>query len=279
MMRTIRTGTALTVLVGAGVLLSGIAPVTACWRELARWASDPTTVLTTGDYDRAALALVGTLAWIMYGWIWVAIGLTAGSVLPGTFGRLADAVLSMLMPLTVRRLIAVATGLALASGVPVAASATPPAHADPTGGGRATAVAVTAELPDLDWPLGRDGRHVPSDGSAPGSGRPPPPAAPPAAPRPDRPAGPNSGPSSGPSSGFNSGPGGRAVVVVRSGDTLWDLAAAHLGGTPTTRAVAAEWPRWWAANRDTIGADPDLLLPGQRLTPPPTTAADHRSAR
>jgi nucleoid-associated protein YgaU len=57
-------------------------------------------------------------------------------------------------------------------------------------------------------------------------------------------------------------------VVVRPGDTLWDIAAAHLPGDPTTAGVAAAWPRWYAANRRAIGPDPDLLLPGQRLRPP-----------
>jgi nucleoid-associated protein YgaU len=32
--------------------------------------------------------------------------------------------------------------------------------------------------------------------------------------------------------------------------------------------VAASWPRWYAANRRVIGADPDLILPGQILRPP-----------
>ena len=32
--------------------------------------------------------------------------------------------------------------------------------------------------------------------------------------------------------------------------------------------VAAEWPRWHAANRSTIGPDPNLILPGQRLRVP-----------
>jgi hypothetical protein len=34
-------------------------------------------------------------------------------------------------------------------------------------------------------------------------------------------------------------------------------------------AIAAEWPRWYAANRERIGTDPDLIRPGQRLLPPP----------
>ena len=33
--------------------------------------------------------------------------------------------------------------------------------------------------------------------------------------------------------------------------------------------IAREWPRWYAANRSVIGHDPDRLLPGQLLLPPP----------
>jgi nucleoid-associated protein YgaU len=57
-------------------------------------------------------------------------------------------------------------------------------------------------------------------------------------------------------------------VVVRRGDSLWDIAARHLGPDASAAEVAAEWPRWHHANRDVIGADPDLLIPGQRLVPP-----------
>ncbi|MCM3926462.1 LysM peptidoglycan-binding domain-containing protein, partial [Frankia sp. AiPs1] len=57
-------------------------------------------------------------------------------------------------------------------------------------------------------------------------------------------------------------------VVVLRGDTLWTIAARHLGPTATPEQIAAEWPRWWAANSDVIGHDPNVILPGQRLTPP-----------
>ncbi|MFG2719216.1 transglycosylase family protein [Streptomyces sp. NPDC048416] len=43
--------------------------------------------------------------------------------------------------------------------------------------------------------------------------------------------------------------------TVRSGDTLSDVAAAHGTG----------WETLYAANRAVIGADPDLILPGQHL--------------
>jgi nucleoid-associated protein YgaU len=58
------------------------------------------------------------------------------------------------------------------------------------------------------------------------------------------------------------------AVVVHRGDTLWDVAARHLRGAATDAQVAAEWPRWYAANRAVIGADPHHIVPGMRLLPP-----------
>ncbi|MFC6707832.1 LysM peptidoglycan-binding domain-containing protein [Flexivirga alba] len=57
-------------------------------------------------------------------------------------------------------------------------------------------------------------------------------------------------------------------VVVHRGDTLWSIAAAHLGPHADAQAIAAEWPHWYAANRDVIGNDPDLLAVGTRLLTP-----------
>ena len=66
---------------------------------------------------------------------------------------------------------------------------------------------------------------------------------------------------------------GPSVVVVVPGDTLWDLAERSLrraGRPPPADAqIAVAWPQWWAANRDAVGDDPDLLLPGTVLVPPP----------
>lgn len=61
---------------------------------------------------------------------------------------------------------------------------------------------------------------------------------------------------------------GSDVVRVRPGDTLWDLAASRLPAGTTDTAVAAACHRWYAANKDVIGPDPDLLLPGMRLRIP-----------
>jgi len=61
---------------------------------------------------------------------------------------------------------------------------------------------------------------------------------------------------------------GRATVTVRRGDTLWALARRAIGPDATAAEIGDAWPRWYEANRSTIGADPDLLLPGQVLVVP-----------
>ncbi|MBO0594321.1 hypothetical protein I2485_07360 [Nesterenkonia sp. E16_7] len=77
------------------------------------------------------------------------------------------------------------------------------------------------------------------------------------APHPDRLGGLPTRPGSGPEQ-----------IVVRLGDSLWDIAAEHLGPDATDWEIAASWPEWYAENRDRIGADPGLILPGMILTVP-----------
>ena len=55
---------------------------------------------------------------------------------------------------------------------------------------------------------------------------------------------------------------------MRRGDSLWAIVARHLGPRAGDAEVAETWPAWFAANRDVIGDDPDLLLPGQVLRAP-----------
>jgi len=57
-------------------------------------------------------------------------------------------------------------------------------------------------------------------------------------------------------------------VVVRPGDTLWDLAAADLGPGADPAAVDERWREIYAHNRAVIGPDPDLIQPAQRLRLP-----------
>lgn len=54
-------------------------------------------------------------------------------------------------------------------------------------------------------------------------------------------------------------PGATHTVAPR--DTLWDLAEQYLGD-------GGRWPELYENNEGTIGADPDLILPGQQLVLP-----------
>jgi hypothetical protein len=56
-----------------------------------------------------------------------------------------------------------------------------------------------------------------------------------------------------------------ATVLVRPGDSLWSLAADRFPAGADGARVTAAWRRLYAANRATVGPDPDLILPGQRL--------------
>ncbi|WP_143424926.1 LysM peptidoglycan-binding domain-containing protein [Geodermatophilus pulveris] len=56
--------------------------------------------------------------------------------------------------------------------------------------------------------------------------------------------------------------------MVRPGDSLWTITAQLLGEQATAEQVLDAWPRLYAANRDVIGADPDLIHPGQELVLP-----------
>ncbi|SEC66667.1 LysM domain-containing protein [Nocardioides exalbidus] len=53
--------------------------------------------------------------------------------------------------------------------------------------------------------------------------------------------------------------------VVRPGDSLWSVAQAHPGGDAD---IDRRWREIWQANRDVVGDDPDLILPGQALRLP-----------
>jgi hypothetical protein len=70
-----------------------------------------------------------------------------------------------------------------------------------------------------------------------------------------------------------SGPAHAAArtVLVHDGDTLWSLAAAELGPRATTAEVTDRWRLVYRRNRAVIGADPDLIRPGQLLRLPHLT--------
>lgn len=64
-----------------------------------------------------------------------------------------------------------------------------------------------------------------------------------------------------------------AMHVVRAGDSLWAVAQTH----PRAGAGTAQrWQELWRANREVVGDDPDLILPGQALRLPGTTTEPTR---
>ncbi|MBM9464586.1 LysM peptidoglycan-binding domain-containing protein [Aeromicrobium sp. YIM 150415] len=56
--------------------------------------------------------------------------------------------------------------------------------------------------------------------------------------------------------------------VVASGDTLWAIAAAHLPADADMAVIGESVDRWHEENRQTIGDDPGVILPGQVLRAP-----------
>lgn len=191
--------------------------------------------------DRAALELARTGLWTIAAWLALGIAVTAASQLPGGLGRLASAVARRTVPAALRKILAGATGAAIAL-TPIAAGTAwaGAAQAQPRVHAVASARASPATEPQIDWPR---------------------------TPAPESPAVPWPGTTS------EAGAGGTsrsapADVVVMPGDSLWLIAARRLGPHAIGQQIAATWPRWYRANARTIGPDPGRLLPGQHLHAP-----------
>ncbi|MCI0688188.1 MAG: LysM peptidoglycan-binding domain-containing protein [Sporichthyaceae bacterium] len=199
------------------------------------------------DAELSAIAELGL--WICLGWLAAGFVVAGLGELPGVFGASCARLAAAISPPLVRRLARCGAGLVLSVAGLVVAPAGPVAAA---GGALPTDTATPGTTgrspgpigwPDLDRPT------VPAPRS-PITAEPVPPASDRIEPAPD-PAGPFA-----------------TEVVVEPGDTLWDIAARELGGDPSNAAIAERWPQWHAENRAVIGANPHLILPGQRLAPP-----------
>lgn len=78
---------------------------------------------------------------------------------------------------------------------------------------------------------------------------------------PDRPVGESS---AAPASAVDDG-----VVTVAPGDSLWSIVSHQLGPGANKSEIRAAVEAWYDANKEGIGADPNLIFPHQQLTPPP----------
>ncbi len=186
----------------------------------------------------AVLAAVGAL-----GLAWLALGvvLEALSRVPGAVGTAAARAAAAISPVVVRRAAAVVLGIGIGAGTTGGTALAAPTHS--VTAAVAAAVAGPAPLPDPGWAAEPDPGWTPT--------------APRVRPQPDVEV------VSGRAASWPDG-----EVVVHRGDSLWSIAARHLGGGASDTEIAREWPRWYDTNRDVVGPDPDLLLPGQVLHAP-----------
>ena len=227
------------------ILIGGATAVLACdaaWTAARQAAWVATAPVSRHAVDAASAAVLAPAAWLLIGWLGVIAALAGMAAGPGRGSASAGRLLARLAPRVLRR---AAVGLA---GASLAAGAwSGPAFADPSPAPPPSSAPAPASAPQattFDW--GPPAQPKASVSPAPAL----------------RPA---------PSAGPGGQPGGEATVTVRPGDCLWQIAAESLASTgdaPSAAEIAADWPRWYAANQAVIGDDPGVIFPGQRLTAP-----------
>lgn len=225
-----------TVLVRSLLLLAGL--LTAAW-AVGRLAVEPLrTVSSVLDQDRLdALSLEDALALVcatvlVAGGLWLALICTlvvGEGMLHALRGSPPTDLRAWGCPAALRRLLLGCCGVALGTGLTVV-----PATADQPRPAGPAATALTG-LATPDRVLGGPVRAADAGAKR---GRPTPSAA------------------------------GPRVVTVSPGDTLWAIAARALPGHASDAEITAAWHRLYAANRRTVGSDPDLILPGADLRLP-----------
>ncbi len=228
--------------VRAGAVLGTLLVVALGLWEVVRRLADQVTAGAPVRSDELVVGVVASVALALTSWLAVGVLVLALASVPGAVGRAASCLAEAVTPVAVRRAVGMVLGVTVAAGVtPGACVAAAPSPASVVGLDRPHPGFVP--LPDPGW--------VPE-----------PPAVRPQpdlrvlAPRRDEVA-----------------PDDAVEVVVRRGDTLWSIAARHLGPHPSEAEVAHAWPAWFDTNRAVVGDDPDLLLPGQVLRAPEVTTS------
>ncbi len=204
--------------------------------------------------DTAVSQLAAAALWCAGAWLLIALATCAATALPGRPGRIAARVARRVTPRLLHRLAAGTAGIGVFLA-PVAAGAV---TSDAAGPGRPGAPAGSGQaVPAPVWPTDATARATTT-------ARPAPTGVPGAVHRAaKRPA-------------ASRRPDPSTTVTVGRGDTLWRIAAARLpAGAPASR-IARAWPRWYAANRLVVGADPNLIVPGEVLHAP-TAAVEEGS--
>ena len=275
--RTVRSA-----VLATGSLLLCAGGLRLCWML----AAGPLEAIQASGPDAPDdLIVVGTAAVgsVLLAWLGLGVMLAALAAAPGALGRMAGKASARVTPAVMRRAAAVLLGTALATTVTSLAHASAPQPL-PSPHTKSS----QAEGPPVPDPAFRvTTRQLVAAGGAPepggsvppsttvtapdpgfGAGAPTPTPTSPAASRPMN--SPPTAPGLGPLGAAPHTPSSTAsgtVTVVR-GDTLWAIAARHLGPHASPLQVAREWPRWYAVNRTVIGPNPNLIHVGQVLTVP-----------
>jgi hypothetical protein len=202
-------------------------------------------------FDDLTVAGAAVLAWILFGYLALGALLTLLAALPGVVGGACGALADAVTPRAYRRIAQLALGLTVIAGPAfgtVGASATPgtaPIQTSSTSALNLDRPGATGHVSavDLDVPGNSDRSRLDLD----------------------RPGNTSTAPRA-----TDRDPLIRPVrdldedhYTVRRGDCLWHIAERHLGPGATSAEITAEWHRWYHANRDVIGDDPDLILVGQ----------------
>jgi Tfp pilus assembly protein FimV len=241
-------------------------------RLLVREMGSPTALARTlgdlgdpwADPVASVLALMALTAEALVGYLLLVLALRALGAVPGLTGHAARRIVIAVTPAVVRRLVDLLVGGTLLVQVALAAPGASPAHRS---SGPYETVAASSALSRSDGPAATGDLALPSRDAArlrrPADQQDPVGARPTlrrsAAPLPPWLGG---GPSTA-APGHRAGAGG---YRVEPGDTLWDIAAAHL--VPAERSAVTihrYWRQVYRANRSVVGADPDVIHPGTRL--------------
>ncbi len=248
----------------AAILLLGIFLAATGSFLVQRWQSASARQQSLSFEDQLGIA-ANTTGLIVITWWVLSFAIAAAAALLDRLGRTgAAAATGRFSPAFMRRLVLAAVGLQLMTA-PLATAATSP---DGPGQGRPSQAAMSAPWTPtpVQAPVPAPAPPVPV----------PAPQAPPTSTAVDarwKPPAPivDAGPMTARHVRAQDTPGAHREITVRSGDSLWSIAAATLGPFASDADIAREWPRLYAHNREAIGANPHFLRPGQVLVLPPGT--------